>query len=186
MKLPLSGSQTVGPYFAIGMEPLCSTAVPGAEGKQVMIEGRLIDANGAPIPDGFLEVWQAGSDGRYSSTPADSPEVAIGFARVKTDADGIFRFQTIKPGAVPYDDTHEQAPHLVVLVYMRGLLRHLYTRLYFADDPSIERDPILQLVTAHRRHTLIAVPDVFGVFHWDIVMRNQAETLKEETVFFAW
>jgi protocatechuate 3,4-dioxygenase alpha subunit len=186
MKLPLSGSQTVGPYFSIGMDPLCSESIPGTEGVSVIVEGRLLDARGDPIPDGVLELWQADSNGRYSNVPAESPSAATGFARVKTGTDGSFRFQTIKPGRVPYDEAQDQAPHIVVLVYMRGLLRHLYTRLYFPGEASNETDPILQLVPDHRRHTLIAERDASDMLHWDIVMRNQLATSKEETAFFIW
>ena len=189
MSLPLSGSQTVGPYFAIGLSPLCSEEVAsGAQGETVVVEGHLLDGNRAPVPDGFLEIWQADGNGQYiSGKPASSTGEAVGFGRIRTGPDGGFRFTTIKPGAVPYDADRLQAPHLVVLVYMRGLLRNLVTRLYFPDEPANLTDPILQLVPAERRSTLIAqTGGKPGTLHWDIVMREQESNAKPETVFFAW
>ena len=189
MSLPLSGSQTVGPYFSIGLSPLCSEEVAsGAQGEAVIVEGQLLDADGAPVPDGFLEIWQADGDGRYiMNKPASSAEEAVGFGRIRTRPDGSFRFATIKPGAVPYDAERMQAPHLVVLVFMRGLLRHLVTRLYFPDEPANLTDPVLQLVPAERRSTLIAqASGKPGTLHWDIVMRQPEANTKPETVFFAW
>ena len=189
MSLPLSGSQTVGPYFSIGLAPLCSEEVVSvAQGEAVIVEGNLLDGEGVAIPDGFLEIWQANGDGRYiMNKPASSAAEAVGFGRIRTRPDGSFRFATIKPGAVPYDAERMQAPHLVVLVYMRGLLRNLVTRIYFADELANLTDPILQLVPAGRRSTLIAHSGSKpGTFHWDIVMREQKSNAKPETVFFAW
>ena len=189
MSLPLSGSQPVGPYFSIGLAPLCSEEVVSvAQGEAVIVEGNLLDGEGVAIPDGFLEIWQANGDGRYiMNKPASSAAEAVGFGRSRTRPDGSFRFATIKPGAVPYDAERMQAPHLVVLVYMRGLLRHLVTRLYFPDELANLTDPILQLVPAGRRSTLIAHSGSKpGTFHWDIVMREQKSNAKPETVFFAW
>jgi len=189
MSLPLSGSQTVGPYFSIGLLPLCTEEVAcGAQGEAIIVEGHLLDGEGVPVPDGFLEIWQADGSGQYiSGKPASSMGEAVGFGRIKTGPDGGFRFKTIKPGAVPYDAERLQAPHLVVLVFMRGLLRHLVTRLYFPDEPANLTDPVLQLVPAERRSTLIAqASGKPGTLHWDIVMRQPEANTKPETVFFAW
>jgi protocatechuate 3,4-dioxygenase alpha subunit len=187
MRLPLTGSQTVGPYFAIGLQPLCSDAVARPEPEeQIWIEGSLIDSNGVPIPDGFLEIWQADSDGRYvQHPPASFAPTAAGFGRISTSPNGHFRFSTVKPGPVPFDAEQMQAPHLVVLVYMRGLLRNLVTRMYFPDEPANAIDPVLQLVPEERRSTLIARAGAeSGVLHWNVVMRDLADS--QETVFFAW
>jgi protocatechuate 3,4-dioxygenase alpha subunit len=188
MSLPLSGSQTVGPYFAIGLAPLCSQQVASSGGEEtIVIEGQLLDGAGTPIPDGFLEIWQADANGQYGpAESADSIHQAKGFGRIGTTPEGRFRFTTIKPGAVPYDSDRMQAPHLLILVYMRGLLRNLVTRLYFPDDPANLTDPILQLVPAERRSTLIARAGDPGTLHWDIVMRQDEANSKPETVFFAW
>ena len=189
MSQPLSGSQTVGPYFSIGLSPLCSEEVAsGSQGEAIMVEGHLLDGDGVPVPDGFLEIWQADASGRYiSEQPASSVAEAVGYGRIRTCPDGSFRFKTIKPGAVPYDADRMQAPHLVVLLFMRGLLRNLVTRLYFPDENANLTDPVLQLVPAERRSTLIAQPGSKpDTLHWDIVMRQQKENTKPETVFFAW
>lgn len=118
MSLPLSGSQTVGPYFAIGLSTLCSrTIVHGAEAQTLVVEGHVFDGDGVAIPDAFLEVWQANRYGRYDAGRAsDSAGVADGFGRIGTDSAGRFRFATIKPGPVPYDADRMQASHLLVLV----------------------------------------------------------------------
>jgi protocatechuate 3,4-dioxygenase alpha subunit len=188
MKLPLTGSQTVGPYFAIGMEDLCSESIPSAaDGERYTVEGFLLDGQRNPIPDGLLEVWQADTNGEYGCQPASSPAGAAGFARVKTKADGSFRFSLIKPGRVFYDTERLQAPHLLVLVYMRGLLRNPVTRLYFPNEPSNLTDPVLALVPPERRPTLIAeATGTQNLLHWDIVMRQQDMQDNRETVFFAW
>jgi protocatechuate 3,4-dioxygenase alpha subunit len=188
MKLPLTGSQTVGPYFAIGLNALCSVEVPGDGAETFVVEGQLLDGNGAPIPDGFLEIWQANAEGVYpEGVAAGSVKEAAGFARVSTAPAGSFRFTTARPGAVPYDGSRMQAPHLLVLVYMRGLLRHTVTRMYFPDEPANLTDPVLQLAPAERRHTLIATAGAEpGTLHWNIVMRDIVTGKGEETVFFAW
>jgi protocatechuate 3,4-dioxygenase alpha subunit len=102
-----------------------------------------------------------------------------GFGRVGTDADGRFRFTSIKPGPVPGPRGSTQAPHLQVTVLMRGLLRHLWTRLYFPDEALNATDPILSLVPEERRQTIIARRAENGVLHWNLLMQGD-----DETVFF--
>ena len=102
-----------------------------------------------------------------------------GFGRIPTDARGAFRFSTIKPGRVPGPGGRLQAPHLVVSVFMRGLLKHLATRIYFPDEAGNAEDPILKLVPPARRSTLIARPRSRGVLEWNIILQG-----KGETVFF--
>jgi protocatechuate 3,4-dioxygenase, alpha subunit len=189
MKLEPSGSQTVGPYFTIGLDYLISNAVPepaiGAEA--ITIHGRVLDADGMPVPDAMLEVWQADPSGRYTSDEraavVNKPTELPGFARLVTDDQGTFRFTTAKPGGVPFGDGRLQAPHIVVLLFMRGLLRHLITRMYFPDEPANETDPVLQLLPEDRRNTLIARRDPQSVelLEWNILLQGDAET-----VFFAW
>ncbi|HEY9548503.1 MAG TPA: protocatechuate 3,4-dioxygenase subunit alpha [Kiloniellaceae bacterium] len=186
-------SQTVGPYFAYGLTPeqygypaLASIAAadlrtPDVEGERIRIEGRVLDGKGAPVDDAMIEIWQADPQGRYAH-PADTRgNVAFrGFGRcgTGTDAENRFVFDTVKPGAV--DD--KQAPHINVIVFMRGLLTHLYTRVYFADETANERDPVLLSVPAERRATLIAPREEHGgvsVYRFDIHMQGD-----KETVFF--
>jgi len=180
-------SQTVGPYFAIGLAKLvtCDIAVPGADGERITIQGRVIDADGLPIPDAVLETWQANSHGKYNH-PEDWQEKTLepgfrGWGRIPTDAAGAFRFTTIKPGAVPGPGGTVQAPHIVIAIGMRGLLKHLVTRIYFSGEPANQTDPVLQLVDAQRRSTLIAreLPDERGVLEWNVVCQGE-----NETVFF--
>jgi protocatechuate 3,4-dioxygenase, alpha subunit len=181
-----SPSQTVGPYFHIGLAWKfgAEIAPPGVAGERVEIAGRVLDADGRPVPDAMLEIWQADPEGRYPH-PEDPRGGEVdrrfrGFGRVATDAGGAFRIATVKPGRVPGPGGRLQAPHLVCLVFMRGLLRHLVTRIYFPDDPANRDDPVLSLVDPDRRATLVARPGAAaGRLAWDVVLQGA-----EETVFF--
>jgi protocatechuate 3,4-dioxygenase, alpha subunit len=183
MTLPVTGSQTVGPYFRIGMAPLFreDLASEGVSGERVTIHGRVLDGEGAPIPDATIEIWQADAQGKYFGTEFAQETGFRGFGRVPTNDRGEFRFTTIKPGSVAGPSDSVQAPHLVVLVFMRGLLRHLVTRIYFADEAANESDPILKLVPAERRHTLLAKRENAGAatFAWNVRLQGD-----DETVFF--
>jgi protocatechuate 3,4-dioxygenase alpha subunit len=185
MSLFATGSQTVGPYLHIGLDWLVTRnlAKAGIRGERVAIQGRLLDGDGVGVSDGLIEIWQANSRGKYAH-PEDEQKKPVergfrGFGRVPTDAKGAFRFTTIKPGSVPGPGGTLQAPHLVVSVFMRGLLKHLATRLYFPDEPGNERDPILELVPALRRSTLIARKTSRGVLEWNVILQGE-----DETVFF--
>jgi protocatechuate 3,4-dioxygenase alpha subunit len=190
---PLQGltpSQTVGPFFLDCMlrPDMCRTvlALPEALGEHIRVEGRVLDGDGLPVSDALVEVWQANSFGRYNHAAdtraaADLDPGFLGFGRCGTDATGHYCFETVKPGAVPFGDDGEraQAPHMCVIVLARGLLNHLVTRLYFADEPANESDPILRLVPPERRATLIAQPVTAGgrpVYRWDIILQGPGET----------
>jgi protocatechuate 3,4-dioxygenase alpha subunit len=179
-------SQTVGPYLRIGFTALCADAIapPGTAGEHLTIEGRVTDGDGTPVSDAALEIWQADAGGKYALARDASKSVAgqfRGFGRILTDAGGVFRFTTIKPGPVPGPKGAMQAPHLVVTVLMRGLLKHLLTRIYFPDDPGNAADPILQLVPAERRATLVAKrsAQAKATLQWNLVLQGE-----NETVFF--
>jgi protocatechuate 3,4-dioxygenase alpha subunit len=188
--LPLTASQTVGPFFAPGLlraDAQCNVLVaPTTADVRIRIEGRALDGDGLPLPDALVEIWQANAAGRYNH-PADERDLPLdpqftGFGRSGTDADGRYWFETIKPGRVPFDDQRLQAPHICVAVFARGLLNHAYTRLYFADDPATDTDPVIQLVPVARRATLLAQPTSTNgrqVYHFDIVLQGM-----DETVFF--
>ncbi len=185
MALIPTPSQTLGPFFSIGLRHLIKTDLAGANvsGVRVVIEGRVLDGDGKPVNDAALEIWQANAHGKYAH-PADTQDKPLepgfrGFGRVATDDDGRFRFSTIKPGRVPGPGGVAQAPHLAVLVGMRGLLRHLLTRVYFPDEPSTAEDPVLNLVPAERRGTLIAKHLGGNRFEWNVVLQGD-----DETVFF--
>jgi protocatechuate 3,4-dioxygenase alpha subunit len=165
MNGPLTPSQTVGPFFGVGLpfEKGEQIVPPGSAGV-IRIEGQVLDGNGEPVPDALLEIWQPGT----------------GFGRARTDPEGAFSFMTIKPGATPAPDGRAQAPHLNVTVFARGLLRHLITRVYFPDEMEANTaDPVLNLVEPARRETLIA-KSCGGVLHFDIRLQGE-----RETVFFA-
>jgi protocatechuate 3,4-dioxygenase alpha subunit len=186
--LPRTSSQTVGPFFhpcLLRADAECnSLAGPETPGQRIRVEGRVLDGEGLPVPDALIEVWQANAAGRYNH-PADRRDLPLdpdftGYGRGGTDADGIYWFETVKPGAVPFDELRLQAPHICVAVFARGLLNHLYTRLYFADEPANAEDPVLQLVPEARRPTLLAQPgarDSAAVYRFDIVLQGAGETV---------
>jgi protocatechuate 3,4-dioxygenase alpha subunit len=184
-----TSSQTVGPFFldCLLRPDMCRTVLarPDTPGTHIRIEGRVLDGDGLPVPDALVEVWQANSAGRYnhaadSGAAQDLDPGFLGFGRCGTDADGRYWFETVKPGAVPFGDgDRRQAPHICVIVLARGLLNHLATRLYFADEPSTESDSILGLVPEHRRATLIARLESNGdrpLYRWDIILQGAGET----------
>ena len=185
MSLRATASQTVGPYFHLGLTPLKveNLAGPGVAGERITLRGRVFDGDGKPVPDAMIEIWQANSHGQYANPedrqgkPTD-PGVK-GFGRVPTDKDGGFRFTTIKPGRVPGPSDREQAPHLVILVFARGVTKQLLTRMYFPDEACNVEDAVLSLVPLDRRATLLAkrVPDGDGVFEWNIVLQGEGETV---------
>ena len=184
MSLQTSTWQTVGPYFRIGLERLFTYDLAGENcaGTRVKVAGRILDGLGLPIPDAVIEVWQANVHGKYAhpDDPQDKPlEPGFrGFGRIPTDDEGYFRFTTVKPGSVPGPSGQMQAPHLGVGVLMRGLLKGLVTRAYFPDEALNAADPILQLVAADRRATLMLRPaDQEQTFTWEIRMQGQDETV---------
>jgi protocatechuate 3,4-dioxygenase, alpha subunit len=186
-------SQTVGPFLHLGLAPAdynvrplfgSDLAAPGVTGTPIRIEGSVRDGEGNGLPDALLEIWQADAQGRYAH-PGDGRPLRSnsfrGFGRTPTDAAGGFAFNTVKPGAVPGPHGSLQAPHINVGIFARGLLKRLFTRIYFKDESMNGADPILALVPPPRRHTLMAVPDArrAGVFRFDIRLQGQ-----DETVFF--
>lgn len=190
MSLQATTWQTVGPFFKIGLEWLYSEDIAGAgaSGDRITIEGRILDGDGQPVPDGVLEIWQANSRGKYAH-PDDTQDKPLepgfkGYGRVPTDDEGRFRFTTIKPGRVPGPNVPGsqnklQAPHLAVSVFTRGLLRRLITRMYFPDEPSNHEDFALNLVEPVRRRTLIAkkVDKRPAALEWTILLQGPNETI---------
>lgn len=200
----ITPSQTVGPFFAYGLAPHsrcdwkpnsgydwketvgADLVTPDATGTRIRIEGSILDGDGLPINDAMIEIWQADGQGRYAH-PRDNrsarPNAKFkGFGRTATDKAGVYSFDTVKPGVVPGPDGKPQSPHIVVCIFSRGMLRQIYTRIYFADEAANSADPILTLVPADRRGTLIAHKEMRGeiaVYRFDI--RVQGEN---ETVFF--
>jgi protocatechuate 3,4-dioxygenase alpha subunit len=187
MSLQTTTSQTVGPYFAIGLTRLNKSSLvgPGVSGEQMTIAGRVLDADGIGVPDAVLEIWQANSHGKYPH-PEDTQDKPLepgfrGYGRIPTDVNGKFSFTTIKPGPVPGPDGKPQAPHIAVSVFMRGLLRRLVTRIYFPDEAANAGDFVLNLVEPARRGTLIAKKTAgqSGALDWSVILHGA-----DETVFF--
>lgn len=185
--LPLTGSQTVGPFFgpALLRTDMRRNVLLGPEtsGERIRIEGHVLDGAGLPIPDAMIEIWQANASGRYNH-PADQRALPLdpsftGFGRSGTEEDGSYWFETIKPGAVPFDAQRMQAPHICVSVFARGMLNHAVTRLYFADEPANATDPILNCVPVERRATLLArlnAGDGITIYTFDIILQGANET----------
>jgi protocatechuate 3,4-dioxygenase alpha subunit len=185
MSLQATTSQTVGPYLHIGLVWLIieDLAPKSVAGERVRIEGRVTDGDGKPVNDALIEIWQANAAGKYAH-PRDRQDKPLekgfrGFGRSATNQAGEFRFRTIKPGRVPGRDGVPQAPHIAVNVFMRGQLKQLVSRIYFPGDPANAKDPVLALVPAERRATLIARQKKAGVLEWNVVLQG-----KGETVFF--
>ena len=178
-------SQTVGPFFSIGMcQQKLSNLVPAdlsAGAEVVTVRGRVLDGDGKGIPDAILEIWCADAIGKRAGAEndCDSSGVPNGFARIPTNERGEFELRTFRPGATAGNADEIHAPHLAVLIFMRGLLRHLVTRIYFPQEPANERDPVLKAVPAERRNTLIAKqPSAKQTeLQWDIYLQGDSETV---------
>lgn len=192
--------QTVGPFFHYGLPwkggaDLTGSSELGArpelfapehyllrtpaprhpvEGMAVEIFGRVLDGDAKPVPDALVEIWQANAEGHYYVPGAD--QNFIGFGRAATGDDGDYRFRTILPGRVPGPGNSLQAPHIAVGVMARGLLKRLVTRLYFPHGEGLDSDPILELVPAARRATLIARKES-SRYRFDIVLQGAGETV---------
>ena len=194
MRLRQTPSQTVGPFFAYGLAPeqygypfrsLAGPVLVDEEtpGERIRIAGRVLDGEGEAVPDAMLEIWQADGEGRYAH-PADPRGSNVrfkGFGRcgTGTDPEHRFAFETIKPGTIG----DGQAPHVNVTLFMRGMLCHVFTRIYFDDEAEANaRDPVLARVEEARRHTLIATRHAAPggtLYRFDVRMQGP-----DETVFF--
>jgi protocatechuate 3,4-dioxygenase alpha subunit len=189
-------SQTVGPFFHYGLpwkgcadlvgdtdigarvelfpEDHYVLALPSAKGEiageVITLEGVVLDAAGQPTPDVMIEIWQADASGRYADGSSNTG--FIGFGRASTSEDGVYRFRTVRPGLVD----GQQAPHIAVGVFGRGLIKRLATRVYFENEATNAEDPILALVPADRRETLIARRDR-DAWRFDIVLQGERETV---------
>jgi protocatechuate 3,4-dioxygenase alpha subunit len=174
--MPASAHQTAGPYWHMIDFPSWADLLradgpnAGAAGERITLTGRITDGADAPVADAMVEIWQADADGRYDGA-------FQGFGRCATDADGRFRFATIKPGAVPGRGNALQAPHVAIAIFARGLLTHLATRLYFAGEALNKADPLLALIPEGRRGTLLARATAPGEWSLDIRLQGDNETV---------
>ena len=162
-----TASQTVGPFFSFGLTTnaaLGRMARPDTAGERIRLEIRVIDGAGAPVPDAMVEVWHVEKDGKFL------------FGRLSTDPAGVCSFETVYPGRA---QGAGDAAHVNLCVFMRGLLRHLYTRLYFAGDPPLDTDLVFAAVPPERRDTLIArrVEAAAPTWRFDIHLQGDRETV---------
>jgi protocatechuate 3,4-dioxygenase alpha subunit len=163
MTLPLTPSQTVGPYFGLALTPEGSSQLVAEDHPAaIVISGTLSDGAGQPVPEGMLEIWQANREGRYLHPEDTRDELALedgfrGFGRCHTDDDGRYEFLTIKPGPVPAPGGGMQAPHINVAIFGTGLLKPVRTRIYFSDEQEANAvDPVLSSVDERDRSLLVA------------------------------
>ncbi|HKD97778.1 MAG TPA: protocatechuate 3,4-dioxygenase subunit alpha [Micromonosporaceae bacterium] len=172
-------SQTVGPFLAIGLPwPDGPDVVPAGSSGSFTITGRVLDGAGAPVADAMVETWQADPGGRFAhpDAPGGEPDPGFrGFGRSATDPDGAWHVRTVKPGRLPTRDGGEEAPHIDVSVFSRGLLDRVVTRIYF-DDEDNSGDPVLASLDPDRRATLVAEAAPDG-YRFDIVLQGDRETV---------
>lgn len=186
MTLPMTPSQTVGPFFGCCLcWPDAPYVVPEGTPEAFWVRGRVFDGAGDPVADALVETWQADHEGRFAHP--DDPRGAVrsrdfrGFGRSATDAEGWFGVLTIKPGRFPDAQDQLQAPFLAVSVFARGLLDRVVTRVYFADEVEANQvDPLLSSLQDNpRRFTLLATADRDG-YRFDVHLQGA-----HETIFFA-
>jgi protocatechuate 3,4-dioxygenase alpha subunit len=179
-------SQTVGPFFSIGLPAFSPQVVPPDDPDAVRITGTVYDGEGQPVSDALVEFWQANRAGRYAHPEDTREELPLeegfdGFARCATDGEGRFELVTVKPGIVPGPGGRPQAPHIDVSVFARGVLKRIATRIYFPDEAEAnEADPILSSIEdPEDRATLVAVEED-GALRFDIRLQGD-----RQTAFFA-
>jgi protocatechuate 3,4-dioxygenase alpha subunit len=186
-ELALTPSQTSGPYLEIGLigGPFSNRLVDESDPRAVRVFGVLLDGAGDPVPDGLIEIWQANAAGRYAHPADDREDVLLeegftGFGRSNTVDRGRFELITVKPGRVPWVDGRLQAPHLLVGIFARGLLKRVATRMYFPDEEGANaEDPVLLGLEPEERATLVAHAED-GALRFDVVLQGP-----RQTTFFA-
>ena len=185
MTLPPTPSQTIGPFYHFALPfPGGERLVDPGDPDAVRIAGTVYDGAGEPVTDAMVEVWQANRSGRYAH-PEDDRDLPLeegftGFGRCPTDGDGRYEFVTVKPGAVPSSDGRPQAPHIDVLIFARGLLRQLVTRIYFPDEEAANAsDPLLSSIEDPAARSTLVARQVDGALEFDIHLQGD-----NQTVFF--
>jgi protocatechuate 3,4-dioxygenase, alpha subunit len=179
----LTPSQTAGPYLKIGLldGPITNRLVEESDPRAIRISGVLLDGAGDRVTDGMVEIWQANAAGRYAHPADDREEIPFesgftGFGRSGTEDGGRFEFVTVKPGRVPWVDGRLQAPHLLVGVFARGLMKRVATRMYFpAEENANAEDPVLQGLEPEERATLVARAED-GALRFDVVLQGAGQT----------
>lgn len=182
--LKQTASQTVGPYFRIGLiygDAQNNLLQEQTTGKRICLTGTVYDGEGQPIPDAMIEIWQPDAQGvfNHEADPlhAQADPHFHGFGRAENREGGVYEFRTIKPGS-----RDDNAPFISVHLFSRGMLIHAHTRIYFEDEPANATDPVLATVDVERRKTLIARREAgdMPIYRFDIHLQGP-----EETVFFA-
>jgi protocatechuate 3,4-dioxygenase, alpha subunit len=179
-------SHTVGPFYGYALPfPGGGDLAPAGHPDTITVHGRVYDGAGAPVPDALVELWQAGPDGSLSGAPGSMRRDPVtggfagrngvdftGFGRIATDADGHWTARTLRPGS-------PAVPYISVCVHARGLLHHLYTRLYFPEDALLNAaDPLLAALDPARRETLVATAEPQpGTYRFDIRLQGEGETV---------
>jgi protocatechuate 3,4-dioxygenase, alpha subunit len=183
MIFEVTPSQTVGPYFAIGLPfEVGPVIVPEDSPGAITITGTIYDGRGEIIPDHLIEFWQPDGEGRFADIYGHGEQSAHpgfrGFGRYGVeDGDGSYHMITVKPGQVPAPSGAPQAPHIDVTLFARGMLNRVVTRIYFADEAEANAlDPVLVTVPAARRQTLLAEPTADG-YRFDIHLQGPGETV---------
>ena len=184
MIFEVTPSQTVGPYFAIGV-PFegGNLVVPEDTPAAIRISGTIYDGRGEVIPDHLIEFWQPDGDGHFADIYGHGEQSTLdgfrGFGRYGVeDGDGTYEMVTVKPGRVPGPNNGPlQAPHIDVTLFARGMLNRVVTRIYFADEADANaQDQVLATVPAERRNTLLAQPTADG-YRFDIHLQGPGETV---------
>jgi protocatechuate 3,4-dioxygenase alpha subunit len=165
-----TSNQTIGPYWHLIEDPTWADLTRfGASGEKIALTGTVFDGVSHAVVDAAIEIWQ--------TSPAAS-DVFPAFGRCRTDGTGSFRFKTLKPGPVPGLGNAQQAPHVAVSIFARGLLKALTTRIYFQDEALNETDPVLSLIEDEtRRRSLIARKASSDTWHLDIRLQGDNETV---------
>lgn len=170
-------SQTVGPFFGYALPYEGGTRIRAPwHPDAIRLHGVVTDGDGEVVPDAIVELWGADADGRPSTalgSLARDDHTFTGFGRAAVDRAGSFSFDTVKPGG-----NGGSAPYVVLAIFARGLLHHLYTRAYFDDETAAnDRDPLLGRLDATRRHTLLATSDGDRSYRFDIRLQGEDETV---------
>jgi protocatechuate 3,4-dioxygenase, alpha subunit len=176
-ELLITPSQTIGPFFKYGLEwPGGENLFPeGAPGRRIRVAGVVTDYQGQPVPDALIEFWQADASGKFAPARKGA---SGGFGRVPTDKAGRYAINTVLPGPVAGADGRPQAPHILVVLFARGLLKQIVTRIYFEGEAANGSDAVLAACGA-RSATLVAKRDGADAYTWNISMQGA-----NETVFF--
>ncbi|HZQ77744.1 MAG TPA: protocatechuate 3,4-dioxygenase subunit alpha [Acidimicrobiia bacterium] len=172
-------AQTAGPFLSLGLDwALGPCVVDPAVAGAIRIGGTVFDGRGDPVADGLLETWQADGDGRFAEPEERRAGGFRGFGRCLTDADGRWGIVTVKPSPLPASGGGVEAPHLDVALFARGLLDHLVTRIYFADEEAAnESDPVLRSLPDGRARATLVAEAADGGYRFDIHLQGPDETL---------